>query len=186
MPSNVMVTLPFPTNNPEQVLTTGRLGPDLEASQALALERPSTAQRDQGRCPLTVLQPRPGGPLQLGAAGGATAESAASRVQNASGEGGWDEGSALVSAPGPPASGAARRTVTMADEPAALAGPQDGPISLKVRQLACTGLVMCSDLQIVGRGCRAAGQGAPQAQPITAPPATDRAVAAAAPHPGGV
>lgn len=51
------------------MLSTGKLSAGLASTAALTrlastaaltLERPCTAQREQGRCPLTVLQPRPG------------------------------------------------------------------------------------------------------------------------------
>jgi hypothetical protein len=131
------------------VLTTGCLAPELAATQALALERPTTAERQQGRCPLTVLQPRPdpgtavrrdalgasasGGraaAAALAAGGRAPQERAAS--QSESGDGRGQPAADGVGAGGPGARGS--RGVTIADAPAAegLLQQQDGGISLKV------------------------------------------------------
>lgn len=150
-----------------KVLSTGRLSPTLAITQTLALERPSTAQRQQGRVPLTVLQPHP----QLGSSTvspddvsvtnqrgvtnglatvmeGGGAAGGGEEGQQQEGGGGGERGEASPGRRtgeglgfGSEAAARGEKGVTIASS-ATVLGQKDGAISLKVRA-ACAGEGRC-------------------------------------------
>lgn len=128
-----------------QVLSTGRLAD----TQALALERPSTRERVQGRCPLTVMQPRPelmgangtgrdGTQVAGGSFGPGTnnsyeqQEGAFSRRATQQAVAPADNSGDEQQAFGAAYSSRSARGVTIAATPTTLTKKQEGPISLKI------------------------------------------------------
>jgi hypothetical protein len=177
---------------PHQVLSTGRLGPELVSTRGLALDRPTTAERQQGRCPLAVLQPRPG----LLGTGGCAAEAAVGFGGSSEPGGAAASGSGQRSQDGAdgelvPGGGAPqpRPDSHGASFPGLSATGQQaegGPVSLKVRWGARGSEAPDVLQQSRNAEARAAAQPAHIASPATLPSLTGRtALPAAAAAPGG-
>lgn len=175
-----------------QALATGRLAADEEgaASGALSLERPATAERGQGRAPLTVLQQRPGMLASTGIAsssgGGEDAASAAGSARSARVTGGT---AAISAGAGARVGGAGRVSISEPPAQQQAEQQQEGPVSLKVRRrpAPCTAPRATTEgLALTARPARRPPTPHTNAPPCAPARRADRAVAAAPAHAGRV